>query len=134
MPSPEAQCRADGDHELPEGHRTAIPSSTARRIKLANVFEKNRQYTEAVKEFDEIIKRDSSNADAYRQKGNIYLRAKMYKSAIAPLRTYTSLQPKSVEGSVLFVKALSGANDFEETVKEGKRSLKLDSSNVDVWR
>jgi tetratricopeptide (TPR) repeat protein len=110
------------------------PANTARRIKLATVFEKNRQYTEAVKEFDEIIKRDSSNADAHRQKGNIYVRAKMYKSAIAPLRTYTSLQPKSVEGSVLFVKALDGANDFDEVVKEGKRSLKLDSSNVDVWR
>jgi superkiller protein 3 len=110
------------------------PTNTARRIKLATVFEKNRQYTEAVKEFDEIIKRDSSNADAHRQKGNIYVRAKMYKSAIAPLRTYTGLQPKSVEGSVLFVKALSGASDFEETVKEAKRSLKLDSSNVDVWR
>jgi tetratricopeptide (TPR) repeat protein len=110
------------------------PAGTMRHIKLANVFEKNRQYTEAVKEFDEIIKRDSTNADAYRQKGNIYLRAKMFKNAIAPLRTFTTLQPKSVEGSVLFTKALSGANDFEETVKEAKRSLKLDSANVDVWR
>lgn len=110
------------------------PASTVRRIKLANVYEKNRQYTDAVKEFDEIIKRDSTNADAYRQKGNIYVRAKMYRSAVAPLRTYASLQPKSVEGSVLYVKALSGASDFEETVKEAKRSLKLDSSNVDVWR
>ncbi len=110
------------------------PAGTSRRIKLANVFEKNRQYTEAVKEFDEIIKRDSTNADAYKQKGNIYVRAKMYKNAVAPLRTYTGLQPKSVEGSVLYVKALSGANDNEETVKEAKRSLKMDSSNVDVWR
>jgi len=110
------------------------PAKTERRIKLASVFEKNRQYTEAVKEFDEIIKRDSANADAYKQKGNIYVRAKLYKQAVPALRRYTELSPKSVEGSVLFTKALNGANDFEGTVTEGKRSLKLDSNNVDIWR
>lgn len=110
------------------------PARTERRIKLASVFEKNRQYTEAVKEFDEIIKRDSGNADAYKQKGNIYVRAKMYKQAVPALRKYTELNPKSVEGSVLYTKALNGAGDSEGTVAEAKRSLKLDSNNVDVWR
>ena len=110
------------------------PRKTERRVKLARVYEKNRQYTDAVKQFDEIIKLDSTKADAYVQKGNIYLRAKMYKQAVPALRTYTQLQPKSVEGSVLYVKALSGANDDSAVVKEAKRSLKLDSSNVDVWR
>ena len=110
------------------------PRKTERRVKLARIYEKNRQYTDAVKQVDEIIKLDSTNADAYVQKGNIYLRAKMYKQAVPALRTYTLLQPKSVEGSVLFVKALSGASDDPDVVKEAKRSLKLDSSNVDVWR
>ncbi len=110
------------------------PRKTERRVKLARVYEKSRQYTDAVKQFDEIIKLDSTKADAYVQKGNIYLRAKMYKQAVPALRTYTQLQPKSVEGSVLYVKALSGASDDSAVVKEAKRSLKLDSSNVDVWR
>ena len=48
----------------PAQHRTAGSS-------LRSVYEKNRQYTEAVKQFDEIIKLDSTNADAYIQKGNI---------------------------------------------------------------
>jgi tetratricopeptide (TPR) repeat protein len=109
-------------------------ANTERRIKLATVYEKNRQYTEAVREFDEIIKRDSTNADAYRQKGNIYVRAKMFRQAAAPLRKFTELRPKSVEGSVLYTKALSGAGLYDETVVEGKRSLQLDSNNVDVWR
>ncbi len=110
------------------------PASTDRRIKLASVFEKNRQYTEAVREFDEIIKRDSSNADAHRQKGNIFLRAKLFKQAVPALRTFTELRPKSVEGSVLYTKALSGAGDYAETVMEAKRSLRLDSNNVEILR
>jgi tetratricopeptide (TPR) repeat protein len=110
------------------------PTGTARRIKLANVFEKNRQYTEAVKEFDEIIKRDTTNADAYRQKGNILLRAKMYRLAIAPLRTYTELQPKSAEGGLLYSRALFGAKAWTDLIPEAKRALKLDSTNAEVWR
>ena len=67
-----------------------------------------------MKQFDEIIKLDSTNADAYRQKGNIYVRAKMYKQAVAPLRTFTELRPKyRSEGSVLYTKALSGAGDYD---------------------
>jgi tetratricopeptide (TPR) repeat protein len=110
------------------------PRKTERRIKLANVYEKSRQYTEAVRQFDEIIKLDSTNASTYMQKGNILLRAKMFKQSVPPLRIYTQLQPKSVEGSVLYTKALSGAGDDVEAVKAAKRSLSLDSSNVDVWR
>ncbi len=110
------------------------PGNVERRIKLANVYEKDRKYTEAVREYDEIIKLDSTNADAYMQKGNILLRAKLYRQAVPPLRTLTQLQPKSVEASVLLTKALSGAGDNAEVVKEAKRSLKMDSTNTDVWR
>ncbi len=110
------------------------PDNTERRIKLAQVYEKNRQYTEAVKEFEEIIRRDSLNSDAYVQQGNIFVRAKMYRQALAPLQKYTKLKPKSVDGSVLYTKALSGAGDFDATIIEAKRSLKMDSSNVDIWR
>jgi tetratricopeptide (TPR) repeat protein len=110
------------------------PRNVERRIKLANVYERDRKYTEAVREYDEIIKLDSTNAGAYMQKGNILLRAKLYRQAVPTLRALTQLQPKSVEGSVLLTKALSGAGDYAEVVKEGKRSLKLDSANTDVWR
>jgi len=110
------------------------PRNVERRIKLARVYEKDRKYTEAVREFEEIIKLDSTNAGSHMQKGNILLRAKMYKQAVSPLRTLTQLQPKSVEGSVLLTKALSGAGDYPEVIKEAKRSLKLDSTNTDVWR
>lgn len=110
------------------------PRNVERRVRLARVFEKDRKYTDAVRQVEEIIKLDSTNAGAYMQKGNILLRAKMYKQAVPPLRTLTQLQPKSVEGSVLLTKALSGAADYPEVVKEAKRSLKLDSANTDVWR
>jgi tetratricopeptide (TPR) repeat protein len=110
------------------------PAKIDRRIKLARVYEKNRQYTEAVKQFDDIVKRDSSNTDALFQMGNIYVRAKLYKQAVPVLRNYTHQVPKSKEGSVLFIKALAGASDDAGVVVEAKRSLNLDSSNVDVWR
>jgi tetratricopeptide (TPR) repeat protein len=110
------------------------PTNTARRLKLARVYEKDRKYTDAVKQVDEIIKLDSTNADAYYQKGNILVRAKMFKQSIPTLQKFTQLRPKDVVGSVFFVKALSGAGEDAEAVKEAKRSLKMDSTNIDVWR
>jgi tetratricopeptide (TPR) repeat protein len=50
------------------------------------------------------------------------------------LRKYNQLLPKSVEGSQLYAKALAGEENYEEAAKEAQRSLKLDSSNVDIWR
>jgi tetratricopeptide (TPR) repeat protein len=120
------------------------PKNVERRMKLARVFEKDRKYSDAVKQADEIIALDSTNADAYLQKASIYVRAgstaktrgeaaKYFREALPALKTFTRLRPASLDGSVLNAKALFGAGDYAGLIPEAKRSLKLDSSNTDLW-
>ncbi|MBP1678590.1 MAG: tetratricopeptide repeat protein [Bacteroidetes bacterium] len=110
------------------------PQDIGIRLTLGNLLEKQRQYTEAVKAYDGIIAVDSTYAQAYLEKGEILVLAKLYAKAIPPLRTYVTLNPKGVEGSQYLAKALFGAEEFAEAAKAAKVSLDLDSNNVDVWR
>jgi tetratricopeptide (TPR) repeat protein len=110
------------------------PRDIATRTKLAKVFEKTQNYNDAVKEYDGILGIDSLNTDALLAKGKILIRAKQYSRAISPLRKFTTLDPRSVEGGVLYTRALFGTDIYAEAAKEAERTLKMDASNADVWR
>jgi tetratricopeptide (TPR) repeat protein len=110
------------------------PKDVATRAKLAKVFEDQRNYTEAVRVYDDVLVLDSTNTTAMFAKGKILVRAKLFQRALGPLKRYTEIFPKSVEGSQYYAKALSGAGYVVDAAKEGHRSLKLDSSNTDIWR
>ncbi len=110
------------------------PSDVATRGKLAKVFEDQRNYTEAVRVYDDVLVLDSTNTTAMFAKGKILVRAKLFQRAIGPLKRYTEVFPQSVEGSQYYAKALSGSGYFVDAAKEGQRSLRLDSSNADLWR
>lgn len=110
------------------------PNDVATRGKLAKVFEDQRNYTEAVRVYDDVLVLDSTNTAAMFAKGKILVRAKLFQRAIGPLKRYTEIFPDSAEGSQYYAKALSGAGYSVDAAKEGLRSLKLDSSNADIWR
>ena len=110
------------------------PNDIGTRFQLANVFEKNRQYTEAVREYDGVIAVDSSYAEAYLAKGRILVLAKLYQRAVPAMRAYVALKPEDSHGSELLAKALFGAEDWAEAAKAAEMSLKVDSSNVELWR
>ncbi len=110
------------------------PNDVTTRAKLAKVFEDQRNYTEAVRVYDDVLVLDSTNTTAMFAKGKILVRAKLFQRAIAPLKRYTEVFPKSVEGSQYYAKALSGAGYSVDAAKEGLRSLRLDSSSTDIWR
>lgn len=106
----------------------------ATRFQLASVFEKNRQYTEAVREYDGVIAVDSAYADAYLAKGNILVLARLYQRAVPALRSYVALKPADPKGNELLAKALFGSEEWSEAAKAAEMSLRVDSSNVDIWR
>lgn len=110
------------------------PKDVKTRFALAQLFEKQRQWNDAVREYDGVVALDSGHAQAYLAKGNILTLAKQYARALPPLVKYRELRPGSVEGSALYAKALFGANQWKEAAEAAKYSLQLDSSNVDVWR
>lgn len=104
------------------------------QLKVARALTANRQYTEAVKAYMVAEQIDSTYPPPYLEHGQILVRAKLYKFAIAPLSQFTRLLPNDVEGSALYAEALFGAEAYSEAAKEAEHSLKLDSTNVDVWR
>lgn len=110
------------------------PNDLATRLKVAKIFEDQRNYNEAVKEYDELLGVDSTNTAAMLAKGKILVRAKQEKRAVGPLLRFTQLMPKSVEGSQYYARALAGTDYTAETAKEAERSIKLDSSEADIWR
>jgi tetratricopeptide (TPR) repeat protein len=104
------------------------------RLKMAKIYERQQNYTEAVKQYDAILDVDSTNADSHFAKGNILVRARQYQRAIAPLKKYTAMKPKSAEGAAYYARALHGAENYPEAAKEAERAVKLDSTNNDLWR
>jgi tetratricopeptide (TPR) repeat protein len=110
------------------------PNDIETRFQLASVFEKNRQYTEAVREYDGVIGVDSTYADAYLAKGNILVLAKLYQRAVPALRSYVALKPENARGSQLLAKALFGAEDWAAAGAAAETSLRIDSSDAEVWR
>lgn len=54
-------------------------------------------FSGAIKDFSEVIKLDPKNADAYQQRGLIYLRCKQYKQAIADFNHVISITPDHTE-------------------------------------
>ena len=110
------------------------PKDIATRAKLAKVFEDQRNYTDAVRVYDDVLVLDSTNTTAMLAKGKILVRAKLFQRAIGPLKRYTEVFPTSVEGSQYYARALSGSGYFVDAAKEGQRSLRLDSTNPDIWR
>jgi tetratricopeptide (TPR) repeat protein len=112
------------------------PKNMSYRYKLARTYEKNRQYTEAVTEYDSIATLDSTNVDALLEAGKILVRAtgSQKRLAIAPLTKYVAKRPKSAEGAALLTKILFTVEDYPEAAKAARHALDLDSSSAEVWR
>ena len=112
------------------------PKNMQYRFKLAQTYEKNRQYTEAVNQYDSIATIDTTNVDALLEAGKILIRASgnQKKLAIQPLTKYVAKRPKSVEGATLLTKILFTIENYPEAAKAARHTLDLDSSSADVWR
>jgi tetratricopeptide (TPR) repeat protein len=112
------------------------PKNIATRMKLGEAYEMNRQYTDAVTAYDGVTKVDSNYAEAYLRIGRIYIKAVgvQKRLAVAPMKKYVQLNPKSVEGWQLYARALFEAEDYAEAVKISQEALKRDSTAIDMWR
>jgi tetratricopeptide (TPR) repeat protein len=112
------------------------PKNMEYRFKLAQTYEKNRQYTEAVSQYDSIATIDTTKVDALLEAGKILIRASgnQKKLAIKPLTKYVAKRPKSLEGATLLAKILFTVEDYPEAAKAARHALDIDSSSADLWR
>ena len=129
-----------------EEYRLAIeadPSSEFLTSALAELYVKTGRIADAVKEAQDIIKRDPKNLEAHKLLGRIYLRSlgdmpggsgsdNILKLAIDQYEQITKLDPDSVDDHLLLGRLYRLNNDLQKAEGELKTAIKLDPSSEEA--
>ena len=138
--------RSDLATKATEEYRLAIeadPSSEFLTSALAELYVKTGRIADAVKEAQDIIKRDPKNLEAHRLLGRIYLRSlgdmpggngsdNILKLAIDQYEQITKLDPDSVDDHLLLGRLYRLNNDLTKAENELKTAIKLDPSSEEA--
>ena len=132
--------RSDLATKATEEYRLAIeadPSSEFLTSGLAELYVKTGRIADAVKEAQDIIKKDPKNLEAHKLLGRIYLRSlgdmpggsgsdNILKLAIDQYEQITKLDPDSVDDHLLLGRLYRLNNDLQKGENELKTAIKLD--------
>jgi len=138
--------RSDLAVKATEEYRLAIesdPSSEFLTSALAELYVKTGRIADAVKEAQDIIKRDPKNLEAHRLLGRIYLRSlgdmpggngsdNILKLAIEQYQQITQLDPQSVDDHLLLGRLYRLANELSKAESELKTAIKIDPSSEEA--
>src|SRR5260221_5531632 len=138
--------RSDLATKATEEYRLAIeadPSSEFLTSGLAELYVKTGRIADAVREAQDIIKRDPKNLEAHKLLGRIYLRSlgdmpggsgsdNILKLAIDQYEQITKLDPESVDDHLLLGRLYRLNNDMSKAEGELKTAIKLDPSSEEA--
>jgi tetratricopeptide (TPR) repeat protein len=138
--------RSDLAAKATEEYRLAIdadPSSEFLTSALAELYVKTGRIADAVKEAQDIIKRDPKNLEAHKLLGRIYLRSlgdmpggsgsdNILKLAIDQYEQIVKLDPDSVDDHLLLGRLYRLNNDLQKAEGELKTAIKLDPSSEEA--
>jgi tetratricopeptide (TPR) repeat protein len=138
--------RSDLAIKATEEYRLAIeadPSSEFLTSALAELYVKTGRIADAVKEAQDIIKRDPKNLEAHKLLGRIYLRSlgdmpggsgsdNILKLAIDEYEQIVKLDPESVDDHLLLGRLYRLNNDLAKAEGELKTAIKLDPSSEEA--
>ena len=138
--------RSDLATKATEEYRLAIdadPSSEFLTSGLAELYVKTGRIADAVKEAQDIIKRDPKNLEAHKLLGRIYLRSlgdmpggntsdNILKLAIDQYEQIVKLDPDSVDDRLLLGRLYRLNNDLQKAEGELKTAIKLDPSSEEA--
>lgn len=138
--------RSDLAVKATEEYRLAIeadPSSEFLTSALAELYVKTGRIADAVKEAQDIIKRDPKNLEAHKLLGRIYLRSlgdmpgsngseNILKLAIDQYEQITKLDPNSVDDHLLLGRLYRLANELQKAEAELKTAVKLDPNSEEA--
>jgi tetratricopeptide (TPR) repeat protein len=138
--------RSDLATKATEEYRLAIeadPSSEFLTSALAELYVKTGRIADAVKEAQDIIKRDPKNLEAHRLLGRIYLRSlgdmpggngsdNILKLAIDQYEQITKLDPDSVDDHLLLGRLYRLNNDLTKAETELKTAIKIDPTSEEA--
>ena len=135
--------RSDLATKAGEEYRLAIeadPSSEFLTSALAELYVKTGRIADAVREAQDIIKRDPKNLEAHKLLGRIYLRSlgdmpgsngsdNILKLAIEQYEQITKLDPESVDDHLLLGRLYRLSGDMQKAEGELKTAVKLDPNS-----
>jgi tetratricopeptide (TPR) repeat protein len=138
--------RSDLAVKATEEYRLAIeadPSSEFLTSALAELYVKTGRIADAVREAQDIIKRDPKNLEAHKLLGRIYLRSlgdmpggngtdNILKLAIDQYEQIVKLDPESVDDHLLLGRLYRLNNDLQKAEAELKTAIKLDPSSEEA--
>ena len=138
--------RSDLAGKATEEYRLAIdadPSSEFLTSGLAELYVKTGRIADAVREAQDIIKRDPKNLEAHKLLGRIYLRSlgdmpggsgsdNILKLAIDQYEQIVKLDPDSVDDHLLLGRLYRLNNDMQKAEGELKTAIKLDPSSEEA--
>lgn len=138
--------RSDLAVKATEEYRLAIeadPSSEFLTSGLAELYVKTGRIADAVKEAQDIIKRDPKNLEAHKLLGRIYLRSlgdmpggsgsdNILKLAIDQYEQIVKLDPDSVDDHLLLGRLYRLNNDLSKAEAELKTAIKIDPTSEEA--
>ncbi len=138
--------RSDLATKATDEYRLAIeadPSSEFLTSALAELYVKTGRIADAVREAQDIIKRDPKNLEAHKLLGRIYLRSlgdmpggngsdNILKLAIDQYEQIVKLDPGSVDDHLLLGRLYRLNNDLQKAEAELKIAIKLDPSSEEA--
>ena len=138
--------RSDLAVKAGEEYRLAIeadPSSEFLTSALAELYVKTGRIADAVREAQDIIKRDPKNLEAHKLLGRIYLRSlgdmpggsgsdNILKLAIDQYEQIVKLDPDSVDDHLLLGRLYRLGNEMQKAEAELKTAIKLDPSSEEA--
>lgn len=138
--------RSDLAIKATEEYRLAIeadPSSEFLTSSLAELYVKTGRIADAVREAQDIIKRDPKNLEAHKLLGRIYLRSlgdmpggngsdNILKLAIEQYQEIVKLDPQSVEDHLLLGRLYRLNNDLQKAEAELNTAIKIDPNSEEA--
>ncbi|MEI7982492.1 MAG: tetratricopeptide repeat protein [Bacteroidota bacterium] len=109
------------------------PKSPEAKLRVGLLWLRARQYQNALKYYEEVVKMDSTFAPAYRELGLLLSRAGRQQEAKANFYKFLELS-HNTSARKQFVNTLIDLNDYPEAIVQLKEILKVDTSDNDVNR
>lgn len=102
------------------------------RIKLAQVFYKDKKYTDAVNEYLKILAMQPDNKDALFNAAKIFYLAKLYGDATVYFDKYLKVDPANITADTCLTSSYIKIGKYDSAVAVANRSLKVFPGNVQL--
>jgi tetratricopeptide (TPR) repeat protein len=106
------------------------PKDNRPRIWIAQTLTSLDSLPEAQEMYQEAVEQDSTNADAYRGVGVVYLLQKNWPDAIPPLERASQIEPEHIQGLIWLAQAYSNSGEIDKAKATFNKVFDIDPNNA----